>query len=324
MIIITGANGLLGQYIARKFIAEGKSVAGLKRADSDLALLKDVGSQISWRDGDVTDPASLLDAFAGADTVIHAAAMVSFDPRQKEKIHDVNVEGTRHVVNTCLRLNIRRLIFISSVAALGRSKGLTTINEQTPWAESDLNSDYGQSKYEAELEVYRGQEEGLSVSIVCPSVILAPADLKKSSAQIFGYVMRERNFYSDALINYVDVRDVAEMVYRLYASNKNGERFIASAGAVSMKNLLEEIAVRLGKRKPNRLIHTRWLKVAAWLEELRCRLTGDEMLISRQSVKAGQEKYIYQNDRSVRELDIHYRSRSETLDWCCDYYRHLL
>ncbi len=320
MIAVTGANGLLGNFILKKFVDEKIPVIGLKRSSSDLSFINDHIKNIEWRNADVSDGNSLMDSFKNVDTVIHAAAVVSFDPRAKRKIYNTNVEGTRNVVNACLSLGIPRLILVSSVAALGRKKGQTEINEQNQWVDGELNSDYAKSKYLSELEVYRGQEEGLNISIVNPSVILAPADMNKSSAQVFKYVQKERIFYVDGDINYVDARDVAEVIFRLYQNNINGEKFIASAGQISLKKLMEEIALRFGKKAPFIKINPGLLQTAAWLEEMRCWLTGSEALISRQSVKMPKEKFAYQNLKTINRLQMAYRPLAETLDWCCDYY----
>ena len=320
MIAITGANGLLGSFILKKFIAEKEPVIALKRPTSNLSATG-LPDNVVWRDADINNSVALRDALEKVDTVIHAAAIVSFDPRAKNKIFETNVVGTRNIVNACLGQGIRRLIFISSVAALGRKKGMEEINEDTRWTDSDLNSDYAKSKYLAELEVYRGQEEGLSISIVNPSVILSTTDPNKSSAQIFKYVQQQRLFYTDGSINYVDVRDVAESVFRIYQTPAPGEKFIVSAGCTEVRPLISKIARRLGKKPPSIKINPRLLPLAGWLEEMRCKLTGAEALISRQSVKMQQEKFTYQNQKSVERLNMTYRSLDETLDWCCDHYK---
>lgn len=321
MIAITGANGLLGNFIVRKFLSENHPVVALKRQHSNTGFLSDLQTTLEWRDVDVTNSLTLADALKGADTVIHTAAIVSFDPRLKEKIFETNVIGTQNVVNACLDLGVKRLLFVSSVAALGRNKLQTEINEENKWVESDLNSDYAKSKYLAELEVYRGREEGLSISIVNPSVILAPANANKSSAQLFKYVASGKKFYTDAAINYVDVRDVADLIFKIYQNPSAGEKFIANAGSIEMKELLSRIAVRLNKKAPSIKISQKLIGLAARLEELRCRITGQEALISRQSVKMSAEKFLYQNFKSIRLLDMKYRSLDETLNWCCEYYK---
>jgi dihydroflavonol-4-reductase len=321
MIAITGANGLLGSFILKKFIFEKSPVIGLKRVDSDISGLDKVLHEAEWRDADITNSLTLADALKNIDTVIHTAAVVSFDPRAKEKIFQTNVIGTQNIVNACLASGVSRLIFISSVAALGRKKGTTAINEESKWIDSDLNSDYAKSKYLAELEIYRGKEEGLSISIVNPSVILSKANPNKSSAQIFKYVNDERLFYTDGHLNYVDVRDVADAVYKIYESKINGEKFIVNAGSIDLKGLITKIAVRLKKKEPTIKINSNLLMTAAWLEEMRCKLSGTEALISRQSVKMSGEKFIYQNQKSINQLNVVYRPLDETLDWCCEYYR---
>lgn len=321
MIAITGANGLLGNFIAKKFYDENADFVGLKRGTSDLSFVHPDLRNVVWREADINDSNSLLEALKGVNTVIHAAAIVSFDPRSKEKIYKTNVEGTRNVVDACLSLGVRHLIFISSVAALGRKKGQLEIGETNQWVESDLNSDYAKSKYLAELEVFRGQEEGLTVSVVNPSVILAPANANKSSAQVFKYVLSERKFYTESFVNYVDVRDVADIVFKLYSQKIVGERFIASAGHVALKELLDQIAIRTGKKSPSIKINRHLLQIAAWFEEIRSRITGSETLVSRQTVRISKEKFSYLNQKSINRLQMSYRSLSETLDWCCNHYK---
>ncbi len=319
MIAITGANGLLGNYILRKLVSEKIPVVALHRKDSDRSSLTDL-TGVVWREGDILNPAALREAFEGATTVIHTAAQVSFNPRMKKTIMEVNVEGTKNVVNTCLSQNIPRLIHISSVAALGRKKGISEIDETARWIESDLNSDYAISKYLSELEVWRGAEEGLKVSVINPSLILAPTDWSKSSAQLFQYVWKERRFYSETKINYVDVRDVAEIVWQVYSRNSSGERFIANAGSLSIKSLFDQVAQRFNKKGPTIKLNRSIVTLAAILEELRCRVTGSVPMITRQSTKAAKESFYFQNDKAVNELKISFRNLSETLDWCCEHY----
>ena len=249
MIAVTGATGLLGSFVVKKLLHEKCEVVGIKRKESNTNLLQGYENKINWREADILDALSLEAALKDVDCVIHTAALVSFNPRQTKKVFAVNVEGTRNVVNACLELNIPRLIHISSVAALGREKGIINLNEQAKWAESPLNSIYAESKYFAELEVFRGQEEGLSTAIINPSIILAPADWTKSSAQVFNYVWREKPFYTTGSFNYVDVRDVADMVFSLSSAPINGERIIANGGTSTYQIIFEEIAKRFHKKK---------------------------------------------------------------------------
>jgi dihydroflavonol-4-reductase len=320
MIIVTGANGLLGSFIVKKLIAEGISVIGLKRPTSDTSLLNQVTDKISWRDADINDAISLNESLKDATVVIHAAALVSFDPREEVALYKTNVEGTKNVVDACLANGIKKLIHISSVAALSRQRGISLIDENNMWVDSPLNSAYAKSKYLAELEVYRGIEEGLPASIVSPAIILAPSDWKKSSSQIFNYIWKEKKFYSAGQCNYVDVEDVADIVFKLYLQDFIGERFIACAGSVSFKELFDEIALRFKKKSPSIRVSAGLLSVFALLEEWRCRLMHSKPLITRETVKASKEIFAYSNQKSVQKLNIGYKSLKETLDTCCDHY----
>jgi dihydroflavonol-4-reductase len=319
MIAITGANGLLGSYILRKLVSEQVPVIALRRKDSDLSQLKDL-TRVTWREVDILNPVSLQEAFQGATTVIHTAAHVSFNPRLIKKIMEVNVEGTQNVVNACLSMHVPRLIHISSVAALGRKKGIVEIDETARWIESDLNTDYAKSKYLSELEAWRGVEEGLLVSVINPSLILAPTDWSKSSAQLFQYVWKEKRFYSDSKINYVDVRDVVEVVWQVYSRNISGEKFIASAGTIPIKILFNQIAARFQKKSPSIKINSLILNGVAHLEELRSRMVGSEPLVTRQTAKLTKENFYFQNHKAVNQLAVSFRNLEETLDWCCKHY----
>ncbi len=320
MIAITGANGLLGSFIASQFVSEGENVIALTRTGSNTSSLQHLDGKIQMLQADVLDPDSLTTAFKDVDTVIHTAAIVSFNPRKSKEIFDTNVIGTRNVVDTCLSVGVKKLIHISSVAALGRLKGVNTINENAIWQDSALNSDYATSKYEAELEVYRGQEEGLNVSMVNPSVILAPGDWNRSSSQIFKYIWEEKPFYTTGIMNYIDARDVALMVSILHRHNFNGERFIASANHISFKEIFEEVAKRFNKKAPFIHVNSSLTGMVAFMEAIRCRLTNQEPVITKHTVRLAREPFYYENKKAIEKLNMNFRTLSETLDFCCRFY----
>ena len=320
MIGVTGANGLLGSYIIRKLIDENVLFTAFKRKSSDTSLLEDVADKIKWRDLDLLDPVSMDDALQGVTAVIHTAAMVSFNPKHAGAISRVNTEGTRNIVNACLAHNIQRFVYISSVGALGRVKGQTQIDEKNKWVENSLHSTYATSKYLAELEVFRGQEEGLRTVILNPSVILAPADWSKSSAQLFKYVWNERRFYIDGSINYVDVRDVAAAAWLLLNSGMENERFIVSAGAMSFKELFDAIALRLDKKSPMIKLSKNFLKIVTGIEGLRASVCRSEPLITRDTARLAGTYFLYQNNKIKNSLQFEFKTLDNTLDWCCRYY----
>jgi nucleoside-diphosphate-sugar epimerase len=304
VVAVTGASGIVGSAIVDKLASEKFDVRKVVRPDVDIL-----------------DMAGLVKAFDGVDAVVHAAGFVSFNPRNKRKLFDINVQGTRNVVNACLANGAKKIVHISSVAALGRHRNSVSINEDTRWVQGMPVSDYAHSKYLSELEVYRGMEEGLQVSLVNPSVVLAAGDGKRSSSQLFGYVWHEQKFYTDFDLNYVDARDVSEIVVRLLRGGHNGEKFIASSGSVPIKKVFQEIAQRFQKRAPSINVPPGLASTVAVLEEFRAALTGAEPTISRQSVLSLREGLIFENAKAKRVLGMEFQSLEKTLDWCCNEYR---
>lgn len=311
MVIITGASGLLGSIIADTFASRNIPVTGLYNQ------AKPAHPVIHWVQCDVTDSPTLHKLFNGATCVIHVAAVVSFAQKQKEKMFAVNVEGTANVVNACLAAGVQRLIHISSVAAIGKPANETTLSEKTAWSHASKPSNYGQSKYMAELEVFRGEAEGLSVAAINPSIILAAGNTNRSSGKIIQYVQDERKFYVDGYLNYVDARDVAEMAWQLYQHPEHKGRYIASAGTVSWRELFDGLGSRLGKKPPSIKVSPTMARVAAAVEWIRSTVSGSEPLITKETAKIARQKITYSNERAIKELGIQFRPLAETLDWCC-------
>lgn len=323
MIAVTGATGLLGSYIVRKLCESNIPFVALKRKGSNTSLLSDLKEKITWRDIDITDPVSLEEAFADATGVIHTAAYVSFNPRKANIIFQINKEGTCNVVNACLINNIKRLLHVSSVSALGRQKGQTIINEENKWVDNGYNSTYGESKYNAELEVFRGQEEGLSTVIVNPSVILGFSNWDRSSAQLFKYVWKESSFYINGSLNYVDVRDVAEIAIRLFNSPLEGERFILSAGSITFKTFFDKAAKNFQKKGPRIKVNDVMAKLLAGFESGRTWLTGSEPIITRETARLVDTFFQYDNQKVKKALTFDFQTIDTTLQWCCEEYKRL-
>lgn len=322
MIAVTGSTGLLGSFIVRTLVERNMPVVAIKRTNSDTHLLDDLKEKITWRDGDIEDIISLEDAFQNVSTVIHAAAVVSYNPRDKQRIYQTNVIGTENVVNVCLSQNIKKLIHISSIAAIGRPKKVDHLNEEQKWVESPYNSAYAQSKHLAELEVMRAHEEGLNTIIVNPSVILGPGDIDKSSGVIFKYVWKERPFYIDGHVNYVSVRDVVRIIEKLITHSANGQRFIVNAGTASYYALFKSIATKFHKKNPHIRVSKSFTKVLATLATGAANLTGTEPIITRELARSTAHSVFFDNTKVKTELSFDFEPLEETLEWCCQYYIH--
>ncbi len=321
LVAVTGASGLVGSSIVRRLSQSGIATRSIVRSAGAPGLLKEFRHSTEIVESDVLDMAGLISVLTGVDAVVHAAGYVSFNRRNRDKILQINVQGTRNVVNACLQLNTKKLVHISSVAAMGRQRGIATINEDTRWVPGMPASDYAESKYMAELEVYRGMEEGLHVTMVNPSVVLSAADGIRSSSQLFNYVQKQRMFYANVQVNYVDVRDVSEMVMRVLGGDFNGQRFIANGGSEELKNIFQLISKRLDRRAPFIDVPAPLVSLAATFEQWRAELAGTEPMVSKQSVAFLKEKVYFDNARAKKALGMEFQTLEKTLDWCCEEFR---
>lgn len=289
-------------------------------------MLADIADQITWHEGDVLDIPSLEAALPAGRSgvlidVIHAAAIVAFVPKDQRRMEAVNVEGTANVVNVCLRAGVRKLGYVSSVAALGRpaAKGGKTnepiqINEEQKWEESPNNSLYAKTKYWAELEVWRGVAEGLNAVMVNPSIVLGVGDWSRSSLQLIKFVQDERPFYPAGLVNYVDVLDVTDALVELMKSEVKAQRFILNSGTIPYRFLLEQIAKVLEKRPPSILIPPVLTRLLWPVEAVRAWVMGTNPLITKETARSASSLYQYDGNRIEKVLDFQYRALSETLE----------
>jgi dihydroflavonol-4-reductase len=318
-IVITGANGLVGSAVARKMLTAGYEVVVLIRKNADTTLLKPILKELRVLEGDILDIFSLEDAIQADDVVIHTAAIVSFSSKEQANMMKTNVEGTANVVNICLAKKAHKLLYISSVAAIGRpsnlhkTKGIIGIDEEQKWEDSPNNSFYAKTKYMAECEVWRGVAEGLDATIVCPSVVLGEGDWHKSSTQLFKYVSNENRFYTGGIVNYVDVEDVATIIQKLHEDGIVNERFIVSAGHLSYLELFTKIAKQLNKRPPSILVKPQMAEILWRLEAIRSFFTGKTPLITRETAQTAKHLYQYDSKKLLKTIDFQYKTLDQSL-----------
>ncbi len=319
-VFITGATGFVGSHIARTYLKNGHPVSVLHRAGSGHGMLADIAGQLTWHEGDILDIPSLEAAITGGIDVIHAAAIVSFVPKDRDRMQKINVEGTANVVNVCLKAGVRKLGYVSSVASLGKplakgdapSQPILITDSQT-WEESPLNTNYAKTKYHAELEVWRGVAEGLNAVLVNPTVVLGTGDWSRSSLQLIKYVHDQRPFYTDGLVSYVDVLDVADALYWFMQSEVTARRFILSAGTIPYRSLLEQMAMALGKRPPTIRVPPLLTRVLWPLEAVRSWLTGSPPLITRETARSASSQYRFDGHPAEQVADFQYRPLAQTL-----------
>jgi nucleoside-diphosphate-sugar epimerase len=331
MYLVTGATGFLGSHLTANLIMKGCKVRALKRKESKLESFYKIisyyniernmaDSLIEWVDADILDILSLEEAMTGVEKVFHCAAFVSFNPIDKSKIFKINIKGTENVVNACLNLKVKKLCHVSSVAAFSRTSEQMVIDEKTEWKSSKENSNYAKAKYAAEREVWRGIEEGLNAVIVNPSIILGPGNWEKGSSKIFKTLSKLSNFYTEGVNGYVDVRDVAEIMYLLMESDISAERFIVSAENLSYKDIFTLILKNYGKKSPKYKLTKSILSIAWRAEYIRSFFFKNYPLITKETVLTSLNKYYYSSEKIINTLGFKFIPIEETIKFTAGIY----
>lgn len=331
MVLVTGATGFLGAHLLLELLRNKQNVRAIKRENSDLNFVKKIFSyyhqdvdslfsKIEWIDADVMDIFSLEDAMQGVDKVYHCAAVVSFSPKDRERLFSTNIKGTANVVNAALRMQIKKLCFVSSIAAIGRSENNQLTTEETQWKSSKRNSNYAISKYDAEMEVWRGTEEGLNAVIVNPSVILGPGDWKNGSAKIFDTLGKGSKFYTEGVNGFVDVRDVASVMFRLMESDICNQRYIVSSENLSYRKLFTLILKAYGKNAPS-IEAPRFLLEMVWrFEKIRGSLFNSRPLITKETVNTSQNKYFYSTEKLYKAIGFEFKPIEDIVNFTAQNY----
>ena len=263
MILITGASGFLGRHLARHLSAQGLHARALYNNHPPPPGLAGLPG-LEWVHCDLLDIFDVEEVMRGITDIYHCAAIVSFDPHKRDEMLHFNPESTANVVNEALRQGIRKMVYVSSVAALGRTgEPNKEINEDVEWSESKYNSAYGLSKCLAETEVWRGIGEGLNAVIINPGIILGEGDWDAGPARIMKVVNGEFPFYTNGITSWVGAADVVEIMAMLMASAVAAERYIVSAGNRSFREIFNLMAAALHK-KPPRYYAGAWLTAITW------------------------------------------------------------
>jgi dihydroflavonol-4-reductase len=325
MVLVTGGTGLVGSHLIFNLLNKGYKVKALVRKTSNKEAIlhtfeyyssdaKHLFEQIIWVEGDLMDIASLEDALEDVTKIYHAAALVSFNPYNKKKIIETNVDGTANLVNLCLSKNIEKLCFVSSIASLGNTDDNSFITENVLWKPKKHDSSYSISKFKSEMEVWRGITEGLNAVIVNPSVILGPGNRKKGNLSLLDNIPRILPFYTEGVTGFVDVRDVTEIMINLMESDINKERFILSSENISYKILFNAVAAKLNL-KPSNIYFSPLLGSIIWrFATLKSFLFHSSNRLSRFAIENSHKKFYYSSEKVKNTVNFIFRPVQQTIE----------
>ena len=328
MILVTGGTGLVGAHLLYQLTQDNEQVKAIYRSEEKLALVKKVFSyytnnvdnafvKITWVKADITDVPSLEAIFNNVTYVYHAAALVSFDPKDYFAMRKVNIEGTANIVNLCIDYNIKKLCFVSSIAAVGDSVNGKLITEEDEWVDTKDQHGYAITKYGAEMEVWRGSQEGLDVVIVNPGVILGSGFWKDGSGKLFSQIYNGFKFYTEGVTGFISVKDVVKAMVLLMHSEIKNERYILVSENVSFKELFFNIADTFNKKRPNIKVGKIITGIFWRLDACLTFITGKKPLLTKNSAKSSHNKSYYSNNKIKTALNIEFKTVLDTVKETC-------
>ncbi len=313
MILVTGATGLLGSHLLVQLASTNEKIIALTRNKNNIHRVRrvfgyysklELFERIHWEEADVLDYNRLLELFNNIEKVYHCAGEVAFTSKNKQKTLTTNINGTANVVNACLERKVKKLCHVSSVAAIGSSDDNKPATEQDIWASNHSASVYSKSKFYAEMEVWRGIEEGLNAVIVNPSIIIGPGNWDSGTGALFKLIAKGIPFYPTGSMGFVDVRDVARSMILLMDSSVQAERFIINSENLSYREVFSLIATSVGKRPPMHKLSFGIAYTTALANEILSYILPIPEVITREMITSAFSHKTYCNDKIKNAIGI--------------------
>lgn len=324
MILVTGGTGLVGSHLLYFLLQENEKVRAIHRAKSDLNSVKKIFSlytseadslynKIEWVEASVNDIPALTEAFKNITRVYHCAAIISFDSSEYKLLKKVNIEGTANIVNLSLANDVKKLCYVSSVSTLGSNIIGSFISEETPWNSDEKNSVYAITKYGAEMEVWRGTQEGLDAVIVNPGVILGTSPNNDGSGVIVGLGAKGIPFYPSGSMGIVDIKDVVRAMIFLMNSEVKNEQYILVGKNITFKELLSKLAVLFEKKPPTKKLSKGIMLFISGIDWLLNKLFNTKRKVVKANVLSMFTNTTYNTDKLRDQFDFKYTPTDETL-----------
>ncbi len=297
---MTGGTGFVGANLTEALLKQGSNVKILRRENSDLRAID--GIEVEHCFGDVCDIASVKRAMKGCDTVFHTAAMVTFEKSKAEEQREVNVTGTRNVVNASLACGVERLVHTSSVSAIGYPPNGELANEETPF-NWERAWGYKFSKHKAEEEILAGVARGLNAVMVNPSVIVGERDIHFHGGDILRRVIkRQVPFFINGGMNIVYVGDIVNGHIAAAERGRTGERYILCGENLTHEEIFKRTAKHLGVFPPIAKLPIPLLRFSAGVIEFGSKAIGIEPIVTRDLIAGAGKRNWYSCEKAKREL----------------------
>jgi dihydroflavonol-4-reductase len=303
--LVTGGNGFVGGALLRLLASRGEKIRALVRKGSDLQNLSGLPVEVVY--GDLRDRDSLRLALKGCRRVYHVAALYTLWVRDPREIYEINVRGTVNLLEEAGREGVDRIVYTSTVGALGFTPDGSPADEKTPVAPETLCGHYKKSKYLAEQETLRLSREGIPVVIVNPSTPVGPGDVKPTpTGQIIVDFLKGKMFaYLETGLNLIDVDDAARGHLLAMEKGAVGEKYILGNQNLTLREIFSLLGEITDIRPPRFRIPIGAVLPLAYVNEwVSDHLTGRTPLIPVDAVKMARRRMFFDSSKAVRELDL--------------------
>lgn len=302
--LVTGATGFVGGAVARALVRAGVDVRVLVRTDADLQNLE--GLSVERLTGDLRDPASLRKVLTGCRQLYHVAAHYALWAKDPSIFYEINVTGTRNLLEAARDAGIERTVYCSTIGAIGLPPDGGLGTEETPVSLDQMAGHYKRSKYLAEQEVLKLANEGLPVVIVNPSAPVGAGDVKPTpTGQVIVDFMKGRMpAYIETGMNIVDVDDVATGHLLAMQKGRQGERYILGCRNLMLHEVFEILSKLTGVKAPSIKLPRLAILPLAYVNQWISNLTGQPPRIPLEGVKMAKYKMHYDCSKAIRELGL--------------------
>ncbi|WP_455389173.1 hopanoid-associated sugar epimerase [Petrachloros mirabilis] len=302
--LVTGATGFVGGAVARALVRAGSDVRVLARPGSDLGNVE--GLAVEKVTGDLCDPASLRTALAGCRQLYHVAAHYALWAKDPAIFYDINVTGTRNLLEAARDVGIERTVYCSTIGAIGLPPDGGLGTEDTPVSLEQMAGHYKRSKYLAEQEVAKLAKEGLPVVIVNPSAPVGAGDVKPTpTGQVIVDFMKGRMpAYIETGMNIIDVDDVAAGHLLAMEKGRQGQRYILGCKNLMLREVFEILSRLTGVKAPTIKLPRLAILPLAYVNQWIANLTGHPPRIPLEGVKMAKYKMHYDCSKAIRELGL--------------------
>ncbi|HKZ06950.1 MAG TPA: hopanoid-associated sugar epimerase [Methylomirabilota bacterium] len=302
--LVTGGTGFVGANLVRELLADGDRVRVLARPGGDRRALE--GCDVEIAEGNLLDPASVRRAVVGVERVYHVAADYRLWAPDPSVLFRANVDGTRHVLEAAIQAGATRIVYTSTVGALGIPKDGTPGHEATPVSLADMVGPYKASKFVAEEVARELAARGAPVVIVNPSAPIGPWDVKPTpTGQMIVDFLRGKMVASlDTGLNIVHVRDVARGHILAAERGRVGERYVLGHVNLSLLEIFQALARLTGLPAPRFRVPYALAWLAAAGMEGMARLTGGTPAVPLTAVRMARKRMYFSADKAVRELGL--------------------